>query len=453
MTYRLLARLLRFVVGVFFRRVEVAGGENIPDDGAVIFVGNHPNSLLDPVLIIATCRRPVHFAAKDVLFRGRVMRAILGALGAVPVARRSDHDGPVDNRAAFDALARVLADGGAMGIFPEGVSHDEAHLQRLKTGAARIALDAAARGLAVRVVPCGLNYVRPKRFRSRVLVQYGEPILVDNALRTGGEGGKMEGDEREAARALTEAIERALRALTVNADDWETVRVLDAARRLYQPHDVPLDVRAELQRRFNDVYPSVRALPDVRQVLERVRAYRDKLAALGLDDRDLRREMGAPEVIARVVQQLFLTLLWLPLAAPGIVLHAPLGLAIGFAGGRLTPRKDVLATTKLILGLAMVPLVWAALLGFAWWRFGFLVAAAALLLLALSGIATLKVLERGARLGRVLQAGLLVLGLRREVAALRAERAALERDVIAAVDRHRPPEMAPIFSRARTHDA
>src|SRR5205807_886704 len=106
--YRVLRRVLRFLVGIFFRQVEVVGAELIPGEGerAVIFAGNHPNSLLDPVLIIVTCGRVVHFAAKDVLFRTRLMRAVLGGLGAVPVARKSDHQasgegGAVDNQQAF----------------------------------------------------------------------------------------------------------------------------------------------------------------------------------------------------------------------------------------------------------------------------------------------------------------------------------------------------------------
>src|SRR5262249_34477919 len=161
--------------------------EHVPAEGTpVIFAGNHPNSLLDPVLIIATCGRVVRIAAKDALFKNPLMRFVLGHLGAVPVQRRSDHDGThdaeatpnreVDNRTASEPLGAVLAAGGAMGIFPEGLSHDEAHLARLKTGAARIALDTARRGTAVQIVPCGLNYVRPKRFRSRVLIQYGPPV-------------------------------------------------------------------------------------------------------------------------------------------------------------------------------------------------------------------------------------------------------------------------------------
>src|ERR1700735_4937501 len=93
MAYRVIAWLLRVATRVFFRQIEVVGLEHVPADGAVIFAGNHPNSLIDPVLIIATCGRKVHFAAKDALFKGRIMRWILGGLGAVPIKRKHDHDG------------------------------------------------------------------------------------------------------------------------------------------------------------------------------------------------------------------------------------------------------------------------------------------------------------------------------------------------------------------------
>ncbi|HEV7555753.1 MAG TPA: 1-acyl-sn-glycerol-3-phosphate acyltransferase, partial [Kofleriaceae bacterium] len=115
MAYKFLRWLLRVVTRVFFRQIEIVGLEHVPTNGAVLFVGNHPNSLIDPVLIIATCGRKVHFAAKDTLFKGRIMRAVLRGLGAVPLARKADHAGQVDNDAAFDHMFGVLDAGGAIG--------------------------------------------------------------------------------------------------------------------------------------------------------------------------------------------------------------------------------------------------------------------------------------------------------------------------------------------------
>ena len=89
--YSWLRMFLRLVVRVFFRQVEVVGLEHVPERGPVIFAGNHPNSLIDPLLIVVSCGRVVRFAAKDVLFRSPFLRPVLRALGAVPIARRSDH--------------------------------------------------------------------------------------------------------------------------------------------------------------------------------------------------------------------------------------------------------------------------------------------------------------------------------------------------------------------------
>ena len=149
LTYRLMRGLVRFMLHLFYRQIEVVGREHVPaaGDGPVLFVGNHPNSLIDPMLVIATCGRVVHFAAKDTLFRNRVARALFTALGAVPIRRRQDHGhAQIDNSDAFAALYAALAGGGCIGIFPEGLSHDGTELARLRTGAARLALGYAGQG-------------------------------------------------------------------------------------------------------------------------------------------------------------------------------------------------------------------------------------------------------------------------------------------------------------------
>src|SRR5215831_16371212 len=235
----------RLVVAVFFRQVEVVGLEHVPEQGPVIFAGNHPNSLIDPLLIVVSCGRVVRFAAKDVLFRSRFLGPVLRALGAVPIARRMDHadarEAAARNEVAFDTLIAALAGGGAIGIFPEGLSHDAPQLARLKTGAARIAAGACLSHPALRVaiVPCGLTYMQRRRFRSRVLLQLGAPVVVDAARAA----------DPAVVTSVTSELDSALRALTVNAADWETLRVLDGIRRLYQPPAISIHDRVELAHR------------------------------------------------------------------------------------------------------------------------------------------------------------------------------------------------------------
>lgn len=425
MAYRVLAWFLRVVSRVFFRQIEVAGLENIPASGPVLFAGNHPNSLIDPILIITTCGRKVHFAAKDTLFKGRLMRAVLGALGAVPIKRRDDHPGATDNDAAFSAMFGVLGEGGAIGIFPEGLSHDEAHLARLKTGAARLALGSP---VPVTIVPCGLTFIHPKRFRSRVLVQYGAPIA-------------RAGDVRE----VTSAIQKGLERLTINAPDWDTVRALDVVRRLYQPHEISIEERVELARRFNAYYGAVAADPRVLELMHEVRGYQRKLDELEISDRELARDLSKLEVVLRVVRHLVLLVLVLPLTIPGAPLHVPPLVFARYASPRLTPRKDVVGTTKLLIGMLLVLLGYALAIGAVWWKLGLAWAMLAAIVLPMSGWATLRVLDRVRLVRRGL--GVLVhrLRFRGAVRALRAEREQLATKVIEVVTAVKPAELAALF--------
>ncbi len=456
--YRALRWLLRLSMRVFFRQVEVVGLEHVPSSGAVIFAGNHPNSLIDPILILTTCGRIVHFAAKDTLFSTRIMRALLRGLGAVPLARKDDHGaGKLDNDAAFASMFDTLAAGRAIGIFPEGLSHDTSQLARLKTGAARLALGAVARGTPVTIVPCGLTFIHPKRFRSRVLVQYGEPIAVaapaptgppPETRESGTEGGSATAAEDQSpARALTDRMERALRGLTINAVDWDTVRMLDSVRRLYQPPTISIEERVELARRFNTHFPMVRHRPEVQHTMARVTAYQARLDDLGLADREVASGLSAAGAARRVGRHLALIGFWLPLMVPAAPLHLPAVALARLAGQKLTPRKDVIATTKVLAGLAIVLTFYAAAaIGLGLWL-GWPWAAAAVLICPLSGYATLKVLDRVQHLRRGFGGLWRSLWLRREARALQAERTALTAELIALVDALKPADLVPLFPR------
>src|SRR5262249_3682640 len=159
-----------------------------------------------------------------------------------------------------------LGRGDAIGIFPEGLSHDESQLARLKTGAARLALGAAHKsGRDIAIVPGGPTFIHPKRFRSRGLVQSGPPLTIT----------PPSSHPPAEVRTVTDEIGAGLRRLTINAPDWDTVRALDVVRRLYQPHEVSIEDRVELARRFNAYYGAVAADPRVLELMSRVRAYQD----------------------------------------------------------------------------------------------------------------------------------------------------------------------------------
>ena len=137
-----MAWIARASARIYYRiRVE---GEAPPQTGPVLFVANHPNSLIDPVLVAAAADRPLRFLAKAPLFEERLVGPLMRATGSIPVYRRQDDPDLMDrNASVFEAVHAAIADGAAVGIFPEGLSHSEPSLGRLRTGAARIALGAA----------------------------------------------------------------------------------------------------------------------------------------------------------------------------------------------------------------------------------------------------------------------------------------------------------------------
>ena len=437
MIYRIIRELIRLAAHVFFRRIELVGLENIPEGGATIFFGNHPNSLLDPGLITAFGERKIHFAAKDTLFSQPMVGGLFKRLGAIPIKRRKDHpDGPLNNNEAFSALYELLEEGGAMGIFPEGISHNGVQLAELKTGAARIALEMQSRGVDIALVPSGLNYLKRGRFRSTVLIQFGEPIDVNEWIKV---------QDQPDARGLTDHMELHLRALTVNAESWEDLALLDTVRRLYQPPKITLEERAELARRFNAYYPSLRDMPDVMSLSDAVCAYRQDLYSLGLRDRDINTSLNAKALIIRLFRHLVLSLVWLPLALLGAPLHLPLALFLDWGSRIIAPRKDVIATTKFLVGVLTLLATYLALGVIAWRLDAGWYTVFTPVLIGLSGWGTLKVAERGHSLWRTLWVWSHCLRARATIRDLRARRRELHQEVLTVVNAHLPEDMDRLF--------
>ncbi len=433
MIYHLIRELVRLSAHIFYRHIEVVGLENIPREGATIFFGNHPNSLLDPALITAFGERKLHFMAKDSLFSKPLLNILLANMGAVPIKRRQDQaQGELKNESAFEALYQLLRRGGAMGIFPEGISHNQAHLAELKTGAARIALEMKRQGVEIKLIPCGLTYLTRDRFRSSVLIQFGEPISIIN-------------NEEHNARSLTDLMERHLRALTINAESWAEITLLDTVRRLYQPSKITIEERVELARRFTTHYPTIKHHPEVVQLATHVQAYQDHLFLLGLRDRDMSVNLKASKLFFRSLRHLTLSLIWLPLALLGSPLHFPIAYILGHGSRVIAPRKDVIATTKFIAGFLLLNGLYLAIGLLVWYAGWGLWSALVPPLLALSGFACLKLAERGRALLKTLWVWSKCITARRTIIELRAERRALRDEIHQAVNRYIPADIERLF--------
>jgi glycerol-3-phosphate O-acyltransferase/dihydroxyacetone phosphate acyltransferase len=288
--------LLRAIAGValrwFYRDIQIEGIDRVPRDRPLLLVVNHPNALVDALLVGWAVPRRVLITAKSTLFVNPLADRLLRWLGVLPLRRASDEpaaraaaSGPARNRETFQAVHDALLRRGAVLIFPEGKSHDEPSLAPLKTGAARMALHARDAGNVpgLSIVPIGLTFERKDAPRTRVLVQVGEPIPMDGWQEPpdAGSGGPSE--------ALTHEIDSRLRAVTANyatADDAaRAVRLANVVAAVLDPSERigvvsrTLGVEMAIARRMSDVAsrldqvgPATRARVDT--LVERLEAVR-----------------------------------------------------------------------------------------------------------------------------------------------------------------------------------
>ena len=445
MFHRLIISLIRIVANTFFRRIDVVGLENIPAEGPVIFAGNHPNALMDGWLLIAKCERwPLYFLASAKLWQYRMLVPILEATGAVPVFRREEHGGEVDNQQAFEKVYEIIESGKCMGIFPEGISHAESQLVKLKTGTARIALSVAARGkTSIRIVPCGLNYIHRHRFRSQVLIEFGEPIAVgEKWVRD------YEKNEQETVRQLTEYLTQALKNVTLNAPDWRTLRFIQTARRLYKPTSAELTPGqyVELSRRFVDRYLAAIDDPAMQAFREEVENYQSRLEMLGLKDYQLRYPVTLGHAFRKVMLRGLTMLALLQLAIPGALVHLPVGWIAATVGERFSYEMDDIATLKVFATILLLPLIYLTIAIAVGVYFGIGWALIAMIALSLSFIASVRLIEAEAGLLMSMMSVLRLTRLGSEVEDLRATRTDLVKKVRVLADRLSDPTMPRMFA-------
>jgi glycerol-3-phosphate O-acyltransferase/dihydroxyacetone phosphate acyltransferase len=364
---RMLSVALRVLLRIFFRRVAVAGAELVPTDGPVLFVLNHQNGLVDPIILIGFAPRYSVFLAKSTLFHMPVIGLLVRLLGSIPIYRKAD--GPVDasqNTHTFRNVWAALERGQAIAIFPEGTSHSEPELKPFKTGAARIALGAAgvtAQGRAVNIVPAGLYYTAKTTFRSSALLYFGAPLVV--APQPVGPDGEA---SPEAVAALTTKIEQAIAEVTLQADRRESLALATRAERIFTSADATTHGEArlasqfELRQRFVAGYAALRLnAPERLEEIERLIARHEaKLEAVGLNPATLMpAQLDAARVIRYTVKTLATVLFALPVALIGLAINYPAYWFVGPLATRVVkPEVDVIATQTIVAGGMLFPVAW-----------------------------------------------------------------------------------------------
>lgn len=427
----MIRRLIDAVVRLFFRRIEVAGREHVPATGPVIFILNHPNALMDPLVLIHQAGRPVSFLAKEPLFRTPVLGRMVKAMDAIPVYRRMDQADTANNAKTFAAARDLLAQGGSLALFPEGTSHSDPKLKPFRTGAARIALGAGVAGL--RIVPAGLFYTDKTTFRSSALLCFGPPIAVEVVAP-----GPLGEPPPEPVRELTATLEGALGALTLQADHHEALRLAETADRLLASASGErpgladhLERRQRLLRGYNKLREEA---PDrLGRLVSRIRRYSAALHNANLTPELLPAGGYRPQRVARVaVKGVASLLLLLPLAIAGMIVHFPAWFAVDTVANRYgRNHPDAIATVKALAALVFYPLTWVVLAWLAGRHGGAPAAMAAITLAPVAGMAAVTFVERFDLLVGGTRGVVLALTGKRKFLRLIAERSAIAEELAA----------------------
>ncbi|MCB0495637.1 MAG: 1-acyl-sn-glycerol-3-phosphate acyltransferase [Cyclobacteriaceae bacterium] len=185
--YNTLYFLLSILIRFYFRQWQVANYKGIPHKGPVIFAANHQNAFLDALVILFSQPRSVYYLVRANIFESATARFWLESLRMLPIYRVRDGIRSVaKNDEIIDKCVGILSRGHSpLTIFAEGNHNLRRALRPLQKGIARIAfaaMEANNFDLDLAVVPIGLNYGRHTRFRSDMLVNYGEPIYVKDYI-------------------------------------------------------------------------------------------------------------------------------------------------------------------------------------------------------------------------------------------------------------------------------
>ncbi|CAG8510134.1 18713_t:CDS:2 [Dentiscutata erythropus] len=237
----------------------------------------------------------------------------------------------------YSAVHSHFSKSNCIAIFPEGTSHDNEHMLSLKYGCAVMSLgylasnepDASGKPRKLKLVPCGLNFFDRHSFRSRVFVEIGPTIEIDNELIEMYKAGDE--SKRKASQQLLNTIHTSLTEITINAPDYETLLFFKTASKLYReklsPQKFNFSDKIYLLRRIAKKYSSTVPLTEEVKILKwDTNTYAHKLR---------KHHLSLPHLSVipiSLILYLPLYLFLIVLTIPGLIFFCPIGLIAQYVG-------------------------------------------------------------------------------------------------------------------------
>lgn len=309
--------LVRTSTWVYYSKVTVAGQRHHRSRNPCILVTNHPSTLLDPLNTAIEVDAEVNFLANASLFQHPVADWLLSRLYCIPIERYQDTGGkPLNNAASFKQATKFLSGGGCLYVAPEGSSFVERRLRKIKTGTARIAFAAEKANnwqLGLTILPIGLNYSDPTKFRSELLTFFGEPIRVADFREV------HEADPVNAVQHLTAAIGEGIGAVIIDCEDGQQDELLHRLETIMQ-NEKPLPPEQQL-RHTQEVLVRLRQwkasnLSEYEAFSKSVFDYFNRINLLKISDLDVAKQQSKRKTLSLAVTSPLFAIGWLSHVLP-----------------------------------------------------------------------------------------------------------------------------------------
>lgn len=354
---RFVALVARLITRGLYRSVEVVGFDDLPD-GPRLIVANHFNGFVDPVVLAGALGRLPRFIAKATLWKTPGVPVLMKLVGVLPVHRAADGGG--DNSGTFSSVVAQLHHGHAVAIFPEGTTHDNQQLSPVRTGAARLALDAVSDHVqGMHIVPVGITFEDKVALRSRVVIRAGAPIDPGAPAYRAADGTPLGTGDHEAVRALNEEVRAGLADVSPDfaslLDAVEMRRAADVVLRtddLAPLAEVSLAEREALAKQLDRLPATVRD-----PIASSAAEYDLLLSAVAIADDHLEPAVGVGVLVRRAIVTTLLVLLLAPFALVGLTVNLVPTLLVVLAGLAASAPVSK-GTNRVLVGFVAFPLTW-----------------------------------------------------------------------------------------------
>lgn len=205
-------------IGLFFyiKKIKVSGKKNIPKKGAVLFMANHPNGLIDPLIIATSIKRKTYFLVRAAVFKKRIIAKVFNWLGMMPIYRIRDGVKQLaKNETIFTQCENLLKNENAILIFPEGSHNRKRTIRPLSKGFTRILFRTLEKykNLEIHIIPIGITYQNASFYPTKVAVNFGKPILASSFYNAN--------EINKSIKKLKKQISNDLKELSVHISDDE----------------------------------------------------------------------------------------------------------------------------------------------------------------------------------------------------------------------------------------